>query len=56
MLVILSMDYCYWTGENWTTDPGQAKRYPPGSGYEACQAEATRLRAEQGVICFPASI
>jgi hypothetical protein len=56
MLVIRSIDGGYWTGETWTIDPSKAKTFPPGSGYEACQAEAARLRAEQGVICFPASM
>jgi hypothetical protein len=56
MLAIISIDGCYWTGETWSREPSEAKPYPPGSGYETCNAEAARLRAERGVICFPASI
>ena len=53
MLVVRSIDYRYWTGEAWTLNVNEAKTYPPGGGYEDCQEEAARLRAEMRVICYP---
>jgi hypothetical protein len=53
MLVIRSIDGGYWTGETWTIDPSKAKDY---IGTGGVWRESSRLRAEQGIICFPAHI
>jgi hypothetical protein len=55
-LVLMTTNGCYWTGNAWVADYTHAKRFPPGTGYEACLAESRRVAEETGIECVPVSI
>jgi hypothetical protein len=49
----MSIDYRYWTGNAWTLNVHEAKRYELDWSFDACRAEAKRLLAETGIVCHP---
>jgi hypothetical protein len=53
-LVIMATNGLSWDGARWVPGWRGALRFAPlPASYPRCEAEAARLRRDQGVPCFP---